>query len=343
MSRTGETRRLLLAWLGAGALLPRPGTAAPAKRRDIGIGGTGFIGTIQRFGSIFVNDRRITYAADVPLHIDGERRGVRDLKVGHVVRLVARPDADRLVTAAIAVEREVVGPIIAVSEDSLNVLGQTVALGTVQPQRRWRKGERVAVSGLRRTDGTIVASLIERLGAGPSRVAGVLERDAGGFWIAGLKLLRAEEAWLGRRVVVTGRIVKGGFQPSHAAPAPLIGQEAGVTAISIETYVRATAGGLLFGAGAPDREIALPSALPPGQEVRVVLDGRLGTDGGLTVETLHSPSHVNDKAGRGPAAPGKPGGVGRAAPDAAARPGMDGWGASPDTQGPGGPGGPAPR
>ena len=38
---------------------------------DRGIGGTGVIGTIRRFGSIVVNDLRIAYPDDVTVRIDG--------------------------------------------------------------------------------------------------------------------------------------------------------------------------------------------------------------------------------------------------------------------------------
>ena len=175
--RLALTRRALLASLGSVAAW-RPAIAAPEQPRDVGIGGTGFapegsagsdrgiggtgfVGTIQRFGSIIVNDSRIAYAQDVPVTIDGLVRSARDLRIGHVVRVVARPDAGGLVTNTIAVEREVVGPVTAVYRDGLDVLGQAVQMRSGEPSKRWRKGEHVAVSGLRRLDGTIVASLVE--------------------------------------------------------------------------------------------------------------------------------------------------------------------------------------
>ena len=43
----------------------------PTYEGDRGIGGTGVIGTIRRFGSIVVNDLRIAYPEDVQVHIDG--------------------------------------------------------------------------------------------------------------------------------------------------------------------------------------------------------------------------------------------------------------------------------
>ncbi|TXN24582.1 hypothetical protein [Methylobacterium sp. WL9] len=48
--------------------LPHAQQADPSDR---GIGGTGVIGTIRRFGSIVVNDLRIGYPHDVAVRIDG--------------------------------------------------------------------------------------------------------------------------------------------------------------------------------------------------------------------------------------------------------------------------------
>src|SRR6476660_4928039 len=75
---------------------------------DQGIGGTGIVGTIQRFGSIFVNDVRVGYQPDVPVWIDGIRAAAGSLKVGHVVRVAVVQQADRVVTSAIHVTSEVV-------------------------------------------------------------------------------------------------------------------------------------------------------------------------------------------------------------------------------------------
>ena len=65
---------------------PRDGSLGEGDR---GIGGTGVIGTIRRFGSIIVNDLRITYPQDVPVRIDGRPAALSDLRIGHVVRVVA--------------------------------------------------------------------------------------------------------------------------------------------------------------------------------------------------------------------------------------------------------------
>ncbi|MCR4522527.1 MULTISPECIES: hypothetical protein [Bosea] len=341
--RLALTRRALLASLGC-AVAWRPAVAAPERPRDVGIGGTGFapegssgsdrgiggtgfVGTIQRFGSIIVNDSRIAYPQDVPVTIDGLVRSARDLRIGHVVRVVARPDAGGLVTNTIAVEREVVGPVTAVYRDGIDVLGQAVQMRPGEPTKGWRKGEHVAISGLRRLDGTIVASLVERSGKEAMRVTGVVEQDDDGLWIGGLKLLEADPALIGRRIAVAGRIAKGGFRPNDIAQASPL--PAG-SAFSVESYVRGGEGQLLLGSGLAVRSEAFGYAFSPWQDVRAVLDGRIGPDGIPSIDNLRLARTNGEGAGGigGPTGPQPPGPNGFG-------PGMIGGGPS----GPGGPGG----
>lgn len=357
--RFALTRRALLASLGT-AMAWCPAEAAPARPRDVGIGGTGlapedsdgsdrgiggtgFVGTIQRFGSIIVNDCRIAYPQDVPVTIDGLVRRARDLRIGHVVRVVARPGAAGLVTNIIAVEREVVGPITAIYRDGIDVLGQAVQLlPGQQAEGRWRKGEQIAVSGLRRVDGTIVASLVERSGRETMHVTGTVEKDEDGLWIGGLKLLDTDESWIGRHVTVSGRIARGGFRPSEIAPAsplPATG------AFSVESYLRGGDGQLLLGSGLSLRNDAFGYALSPWQDVRAVLDGRIGLDGAPSIDNIRLARTTGEGSGNdgGPAGPQSvgPNGLGRGGP-AGFGPGGPGGpgGMGPGGAGPGGPGGP---
>jgi hypothetical protein len=340
------TRRRLLGLLGATAALPLPAIGAPpgphdrgiggtgyapeTASGDRGIGGTGFIGTIQRFGSIIVNDARIAYPAGVPVRIDGRASSSRQLKIGHVVRVIARPGAAGLVTASIEVESEVVGPILAITDETLNVMGQTVAIGAVKRAGWWRKGVHVAVSGLRRTDGVIVASLIERRPRGPARVAGLLERDEDGFWISNLKLLDADESLLGQRVIAIGRLARGGFAASRMVVDGPPADAGTVDQLSLETYARSEGAVLRLGSGLTVRNTAFASLLAFGQEIRAVLDARVETDGQLTLESIRLSSAGGEGGGGSGGGPG--GGPGGA-------PGGPGSGLGGPAGGPGGLGG----
>ncbi len=261
------------------------GAAPPTEDADRGIGGTGVIGTIRKFGSIIVNDLRITYAPDVLVRIDGRAATVADLRIGQVVRVAASGTDGALSTRVIDVTSEVVGPVDRTDGKQLTVLGQRVVTtglktGSLKP------GDIVAVSGLRRTDGTIVASLIERSPGAPSRVAGPLTRGANGtLTIGGLTIVGADPELAGRRVVLDGARSDAGFVVtagmSEAALLP-----GSVRTLSIESYIERRDGALRLGSGfvVSGADIDVPA----GRSVHAVLQARLGTDGRLTVSSLRA-------------------------------------------------------
>ena len=160
------------------------GTGAVGEPGDRGIGGTGVIGTIRRFGSIFVNGLRISYPADVQVVIDGAVADVSQLRIGQVVQVIATKSGKGLETQEIRVTSEVVGPIERVTGDHVIVLGQTITTTGIET-RHWAPGSWVAVSGLRRPDGTITASLLREVGAGDMRVVGPVRLGAGGAAMIG--------------------------------------------------------------------------------------------------------------------------------------------------------------
>lgn len=249
---------------------------------DRGIGGTGVIGTIRRFGSIVVNDLRIAYPDDVTVRIDGAPARAADMKVGHVVHVVARGEAGGLATRRIDVTSEVVGPVEAVAEGGLTVLGQSVATAGVAG--RWAVGDRVAVSGLRRPDGVVVASLIEPRAEGPARVAGPVRHDRDGRPMIGrLRLEGADALPVGRRAAVSGAVSGGVLRVARAREA--LAFPPGLTRVSVEAYIGRSGGRLNLGSGL---DVAGPpgAAIPRRGSVHAVLTTRPGADGRLTMEAL---------------------------------------------------------
>ena len=118
---------------------------------DHGIGGTGIVGVIQRFGSIFVNGERIGYAPDVPVRIDGEAASVKALRIGHVARVVAMRQANgALTTRGISAVSEVIGPIESVGAGEMTVLGQKVTWTGRETWRARHAGGGVRVATHRR-------------------------------------------------------------------------------------------------------------------------------------------------------------------------------------------------
>ena len=310
------SRRLLLAgfWLaGTSSLWAQVrrgndqgiGGTGISRGDDHGIGGTGIVGVIQRFGSIFVNGERIGYAPDVPVRIDGEAASVKALRIGHVARVVAQRQSNgTLSTRRIDAVSEVIGPIESIKGGEMTVLGQKVAW---TGRENWRVGTQVAVSGLRRTDGVIVASLVEPRRNATARVTGPLERDRDGLRIGGLRLGGVDAALVGQRVQAEGRVAQGGKLQISRARADDLSDLSGAARLSIEAYVRRVGSNLQLGSGYVARDT---SRFEPGQDVRVVVNAVRDGLHGLRVESVQSVSHFPGSSMQGPRGPdAAPGGT----------------------------------
>ena len=350
------SRRLLLAGLwfaGSSAVRAQKvsgddhgigGTGVARIGGDDGIGGTGIVGVIQRFGSIFVNGERIGYAPDVPVRINGEAASAKALRIGHVTRVLALRQANgSLITRGIEAVSEVIGPIETLRTGEMSVLGQKVIWAG---HENWlRPGAYVAVFGLRRTDGVIVASLVEKRRDAATRVAGLLERDGNGTRIGGLRLAGANSALVGQRVQVDGSLAQGVLQVSRAK-ADDFSDLAGASRLLIEAYVRRVGGSLQLGSGYVARDT---SRFQPANDTRAVVSAVFDASHGLRVESIQSVGKfpgASLEGGRGPgqgpgsAPSGQPGPGGPSGVPGGAGPGGPG-GASPSGPGPNDIGGPA--
>lgn len=296
------------------------GYAPPTDERDNGLGGTGVVGTIRRFGSIYVNDARIAYPRNARVTIDGRPARANELRIGHVVTLIASGPENALATRAIAVTHEVIGPVESVSGGRAKILGQDVIL---PKGAKTKPGQTVAVSGLRMSDRTIVASLIEKAPAGRALVTGLVERDARGqLIVGGLAVDGVDAESVGQRMRLTGALQDGVFATRDVdviAVAP-----AGAKKLLLEAYARSNGADVTT----PD---GFSAVIAKGAEMlngaaRVVLSADRDDDGGWTVRAARMISNVSP--GVPPSTlPGAPGG-----PGAATGQNLPGW--------PGGPGGP---
>ncbi len=225
---------------------------------DDGIGGTGVLGTITGFASLCVNGLEIHYDADVPVDVDGVAAGASVLAIGQVVWVVAVQDEGSLVARSIDVLTARVGTLEALDLDaaSLRVGGEEIELWIdarllegAGGRDALRVGERVAVSGLRRAEGRLVATRVDPAGARPDGArsleldrlvadAPALERvvaqgyaapERDGTSLAGLRLafegVRPERD---ERIRISGRMVEGVLRaerwqperPERPRPAP---------------------------------------------------------------------------------------------------------------------------
>ena len=299
------TRRQLV-WLAATALgtsMAHRVSAAPGdqgiggtgfslrpadEEGDRGIGGTGVIGTIRKFGSIIVNDLRIAYPQDATVRIDGRPASVADLKLGQVVRVAAARGSDGgLSTHVIDVTSEVVGPVERVSPKTMTVLGQTVSTAELKTPRRFAVGEHVAVSGLRRNDGTIVASLIQPSAGGLTKVAGpVVQEPDGALRIGGLKLTGMSGTLIGQRAIVEGHADSTGLVVARSTDETTLLPKT-VSTLSVEAYVERRGSDVRLGSGLPIDRLS-SATFPAGRSVRAVLTTAIAADGRLSAETIRS-------------------------------------------------------
>ncbi|MBR0950967.1 DUF5666 domain-containing protein [Bradyrhizobium canariense] len=335
------SRRLLLMgfWL-AGTAMARAqvrrgtdqgiGGTGITRGDDHGIGGTGIVGVIQRFGSIYVNGERIAYASDVPVRIDGEAASTKGLRIGQLARVVATRQADgTLVTRNITIASEVSGPIEAVKGNELTVLGQKVVAS--DKESKLRAGTQVAVYGLRRTDGVIVASLVEPRREARDRVTGLVERGPDGLRIGGLKLNGVDPLLVGQRVQIEGSASQGAMRAAHTRIDDF-SDLVGASRLSIEAYVQRAGANLQLGSGfvAHDGSRFGPAA----GEARMVVNGVFDRSRGLQVDSAQAIGH-------GPGAPPPGGGNPNRSPGGSIL--HPNRGASTPGGGqPGAPGGPAP-
>jgi hypothetical protein len=256
--------------------------ADPAAGRDRGIGGTGVIGTIRGFGSIIVNGVHISYPREASVRVDGRAGTTADLKIGQVVRVVARGRGDRLTTRSIEVTSEVVGPVDAVARQGLTVVGQQVSISSLKGGQQWRVGDVVAVSGLRRPDGTIVASLVERRSADRVRIAGVAApAPDGGVRIGGAKLADLPTEFIGNRISLEGALVDGAVRVAAVRKDQDWLSRAG--RFSVESYVERGPAGIRLGSGL---EVSgrVAARIPPGKAALAVVTGTAKPGGGLVVD-----------------------------------------------------------
>jgi hypothetical protein len=196
------------------------GTGAPVAMAtaiqtvDRGIGGTGIVGVVTGFGSVFVNGIEVEYDASVSVDIDGNASSVSALRAGQLVAIQAEGPAASPHARMISVRSAVTGRIEALELGSgmLTIAGQAVTVpdGT-WGANRFGLGDWVTVSGLRRGDGTIVASRLDVAPAGTLWARGRVVRDGDVVRVGTLELTGPAAAGVkeGQFVVVSGAYAAG--------------------------------------------------------------------------------------------------------------------------------------
>lgn len=177
-----------------------------------GIGGTGIIGVITDFGSIWVNGIRVQYDATTPVQAYGATAAADKLALGQVVAVEATESENIMRAKQITVLAVVTGPVgeINLVQNQITVLGQAIRVTSETHNialQDLKIGDPVRISGLRETRGIIVATRIDPAPRDVVEVTGRVDKLASnGFNIANLPVSAAAISGLevGSEVRVAG-------------------------------------------------------------------------------------------------------------------------------------------
>jgi hypothetical protein len=253
-----------------------------------GLGGTGIIGTISGFGSIIVNGLELEFDRATAVGTDGRPTSLDELRVGQVIQGVAREKDGRLHLESLDIQHAVSGPIGAIdyAEQTITVLGQNIRLNLAGDKtatasfKTLRAGDMVSVSGLRLSDGTIVATRVDQhADDGRVIVRGEATAVTGNtLRIGALDVaLNGDTAVTkpvpGGRVFVSGRMINKQFVPDMITGGTGLPFGGKVGEVSLEGYAPETGPLVLFGA-------AIDGKLPDGTVAgdHVVVTGQIGVN-----------------------------------------------------------------
>lgn len=126
-----------------------------------GLGGTGIVGKITGYGSIFVNGVEVEYDSKTPITVNGKTGISRQLDLGDIVEVLTIDAKKHSQALMINVRHEIVGRVDSVNQDnfSFNVQGQTV-IHAINMGRMPNIGDRVAISGFRIDKETILSTKV---------------------------------------------------------------------------------------------------------------------------------------------------------------------------------------
>ena len=203
------------------------------------------------------------------------------------------------VATRISVASEVVGPVEAVSDDGLVVMGQRIeAAGDLRSAVR--VGDRVAVSGLRRGDGAVVASLIEPRAGAVARVWGLVRVEPDGSTKVGnLGLRGLDPTYAGQRCLVVGDYTDDELVVTFARSEQDIMRDAKPARLIVEAFVSREAQGIRFGSGLRVRSRRVPALPVDGHDFRAIVALDVAASGNLVVRAVTPESHPSDRGRTG--------------------------------------------
>lgn len=181
--------------------------------RDGGIGGTGIFAEITSVSPLKVAGCNVAVDQKVKVIDDFAELRVRDLKVGQFVYMTASVRENQLFTNHIVMQHLLEGPVTKViSDNRIEVMGQVVQLTDRKTHfhinsKAIVEHDYVKVSGLRHTDGSIVATRVDVFKTiALAGVTGKLELIDSKYFIGGVAVAGRPEAKLvGNKILAIGK------------------------------------------------------------------------------------------------------------------------------------------
>ena len=272
-----------------------------------GIGGTGIVGIITGFGSVWVNGVEVQYDAKTQVAENMATANSNDLAIGDVVVIEASGSDSALQASKISVVNAVEGQVSAVDKaaGSLSVLGQTVIITakTITSDKQERgnaiqlqPNDHIKVSGLRLANGEIVASRIERTAADvePSVVGPITAINGSVVSVYGLQInvAAADKLRVGQEITAAGPLKDGRMNAQEIKPSPATQLYGHAEHINMQGYVGTrTAEGVvnvgsveIVAADSAAKQRETLNALAPGELVQI--SGHFANDHRVIVDRV---------------------------------------------------------
>lgn len=258
---------------GIGGTGVNPQTTREAER---GIGGTGIVGVITGFASVCLAGQEVALDDNLPVAMEGSAVAPAALRAGQVAAVDAVGNGVELRARSIHIRHEVSGPVEAREPDGmLRVAGQLVAITSATlGERSPAVSQWVAVSGLRRPDGVVLATRVDQRMPGPVTVHGQVQQDGNTIRLGSLRLRSQVPVVPGQYVTASGRYTNGTLYADTLSPDLLVTDPAAYFGpdtqhILFEAYATEFGDRLRLG---PSLEVKSPSGLGSAVPHRAVVE-----------------------------------------------------------------------
>lgn len=245
MTKSSLNRRhlLLTSAVALAGVVPSVGHPQSSERPiEGGIGGTGIVGLLTEFGSLYINGNYVRTDTQTRYSNGFGSITKTDLSVGDSLTVEAATDSEGLIAARVHVTHPIVGSITAIAANgrSLTINGITV---TLPSRTRFGIGTRVAASGLWRGQ-QVVASRITATNTALDLISGDARRQNSNNFIGTTRIRGAQTANMQRGAFTT---VTGTYQPDRETfqaqrivTGRFVGAAGALSRLSVEGYLEPT-------------------------------------------------------------------------------------------------------